>query len=74
MEYSLRLWFGPVLVSVPNHQSPSSTPNQLPHPVPTRLFALKHGATMVWGPEIIDKAMLHAQREVDRTQQKSFTF
>jgi len=34
--------------------------------VPTRLFALKHGATMVWGPEIVDKAMLHAKREVDR--------
>ena len=34
--------------------------------VPTRLFALKHGATMVWGPEIIDKAILHATRDVDR--------
>ncbi|KAF5352592.1 hypothetical protein D9756_006070 [Leucocoprinus leucothites] len=33
--------------------------------LPTRLFALKHGATMVWGPEIVDKAMLHAKREVD---------
>lgn len=35
-------------------------------PVPTRLFALKHGATLVWGPEMVDKAMLHATREVDR--------
>jgi len=34
--------------------------------VPTRLFALKHGATLVWGPEIVDKAILHAKREVDR--------
>ncbi|KAL9716588.1 tRNA-dihydrouridine synthase 2 [Leucoagaricus gongylophorus] len=35
--------------------------------LPTRLFALKYGATMVWGPEIVDKAMLHAKREVDPT-------
>jgi tRNA-dihydrouridine synthase 2 len=35
--------------------------------VPTRLFALKHGAKLVWGPEIIDKAILHAERVVDRT-------
>ncbi|KAF5345189.1 hypothetical protein D9758_009700 [Tetrapyrgos nigripes] len=34
--------------------------------LPTRLFALKHGATLVWGPEIVDKAMLHAERVVDR--------
>lgn len=34
--------------------------------VPTRLFALKHGAKLVWGPEIIDKAILHAERVVDR--------
>ncbi|KDR85540.1 hypothetical protein GALMADRAFT_218636 [Galerina marginata CBS 339.88] len=33
--------------------------------LPTRLFALKHGATLVWGPEIIDKAILHSKREVD---------
>lgn len=35
--------------------------------MPTRLFALKHGAKLVWGPEIVDKAILHARREVDRT-------
>lgn len=34
--------------------------------VPTRLFALKHGAKLVWGPEMVDKAMLHAERVVDR--------
>jgi tRNA-dihydrouridine synthase 2 len=34
--------------------------------VPTRLFALKHGATLVWAPEIVDKAILHSTREVDR--------
>lgn len=34
--------------------------------VPTRLYALKHGATLVWGPEIVDKAILHAERVVDR--------
>ncbi|KAJ7462099.1 hypothetical protein FB451DRAFT_1341142 [Mycena latifolia] len=33
--------------------------------LPTRLFALKHGATLVWGPEIVDKAILHAERAVD---------
>ncbi|KAF7347267.1 tRNA-dihydrouridine synthase 2 [Mycena venus] len=33
--------------------------------LPTRLFALKHGATLVWGPEMVDKAMLHAERAVD---------
>ncbi|KAG5654156.1 hypothetical protein H0H81_006868 [Sphagnurus paluster] len=33
--------------------------------LPTRLFALKHGATMVWGPEMVDKAILHAERVVD---------
>ncbi|KAF5332533.1 hypothetical protein D9611_005125 [Ephemerocybe angulata] len=33
--------------------------------LPTRLFSLKHGATLVWGPEMVDKAMLHAKREVD---------
>ncbi|KAJ6601151.1 hypothetical protein DFH09DRAFT_900423 [Mycena vulgaris] len=35
--------------------------------LPTRLFALKHGATLVWGPEIVDKAILHAERAVDPT-------
>ncbi|PBL00246.1 FMN-linked oxidoreductase [Armillaria gallica] len=33
--------------------------------LPTRLFALKHGATLVWGPETVDKAILHATRNVD---------
>lgn len=35
--------------------------------VPTRLFALKHGAKLVWSPEIVDKAILHTERVVDRT-------
>lgn len=35
--------------------------------VPTRLFALKHGAKLVWSPEIVDKAILHCERKVDRT-------
>ena len=34
--------------------------------VPTRLFSLKYGASLVWGPEIVDKAILHAERAVDR--------
>ncbi|CAK5280789.1 unnamed protein product [Mycena citricolor] len=33
--------------------------------LPTRLFALKHGASLVWGPEIVDKAILVAERVVD---------
>ncbi|OBZ68467.1 tRNA-dihydrouridine(20) synthase [NAD(P)+] [Grifola frondosa] len=33
--------------------------------LPTRLFALKHGAKLVWGPETVDKAILHAERSVD---------
>jgi tRNA-dihydrouridine synthase 2 len=36
------------------------------HLVPTRLVALQYGAKLVWGPEIIDKAILHAVRNVDR--------
>lgn len=27
---------------------------------------MKHGATLVWSPEIVDKAILHAEREVNR--------
>ncbi|KAI0964534.1 hypothetical protein AcW1_001332 [Taiwanofungus camphoratus] len=33
--------------------------------LPTRLFALKHGASLVWGPETVDKAILHTTRIVD---------
>ncbi|KAG6333148.1 hypothetical protein ID866_5944 [Astraeus odoratus] len=33
--------------------------------LPTRLMALKHGAALVWGPEVVDKAILHAERVVD---------
>ncbi|TCD67889.1 hypothetical protein EIP91_011823 [Steccherinum ochraceum] len=33
--------------------------------LPTRLFSLKHGANLVWGPETVDKAILHATRVVD---------
>ena len=33
----------------------------------TRLFALKYGANLVWGPEIVDKAILHAERRVNCT-------
>lgn len=34
--------------------------------MPTRLYALKHGASLVWGPETVDKAVLHTERVVDR--------
>ena len=40
--------------------------------VPTRLFALKHGASLVWGPETVDKAILHAVRVVDRESSSFF--
>jgi len=33
--------------------------------LPTRLLALKYGASLVWGPEMVDKAILHAERVVD---------
>ncbi|KAH9854386.1 FMN-linked oxidoreductase [Lenzites betulinus] len=33
----------------------------------TRLYSLKHGAKLVWGPETVDKAILHSVREVDPT-------
>lgn len=36
------------------------------HLVPTRLYALKHGAKLVWSPEVVDKAILHTERVVDR--------
>ena len=45
----------------------------LMYSVPTRLFALKHGATMVWGPEMVDKAILHTERAVDRMMPFQFT-
>ncbi|KAI0370061.1 FMN-linked oxidoreductase, partial [Pilatotrama ljubarskyi] len=32
--------------------------------VPTRLYALKHGAKLVWGPERVDRAILHTTRVV----------
>ncbi|KAI0756096.1 hypothetical protein C8Q80DRAFT_1126497 [Daedaleopsis nitida] len=34
--------------------------------LPTRLFSLKHGAKLVWGPETVDKAILHTTRVVDQ--------
>lgn len=34
---------------------------------PTRLIALESGANLVWGPEIVDKAIIGSTREVDRT-------
>lgn len=33
--------------------------------MPTRLLALNYGASLVWGPEIVDRAMLHAKRVVN---------
>lgn len=34
--------------------------------LPMRLLALYHGAGLVWTPEIVDKAIIGAQRSVDR--------
>lgn len=67
-------WFGLVPVS-----SESLLPSRrslliiLSLIVPTRLFALKYGASLVWGPEIVDKAILHSERVVDRTS-RPFSF
>ncbi|CAE6440941.1 unnamed protein product [Rhizoctonia solani] len=33
--------------------------------LPTRLLSLKYGATLVWSPEIIDKAIIGSERIVD---------
>ncbi|GAA5865281.1 hypothetical protein JCM3774_004920 [Rhodotorula dairenensis] len=41
--------------------------------LPTRLIALEYGAELVWGPEIVDKAIIGAERKVDpRTGVVSF--
>ena len=58
-------WFDPALVSFEPSRGSSLT--NICTKVPTRLFALKYGASLVWGPEIVDKAILHAERVVDRT-------
>ena len=60
-------WSGLVLVSSkPQLVTPSDLFTLSYFEVPTRLFSLKHGASLVWGPEIVDKAILHAERVVDR--------
>lgn len=33
--------------------------------LPTRLLALEYGANLVWGPEIVDKAIIGSERVVD---------
>ncbi|AMD21456.1 HER177Wp [Eremothecium sinecaudum] len=33
--------------------------------LPTRLLALKHGADLVWGPEIVDKKLIQCRREIN---------
>lgn len=33
--------------------------------LPTRLMALEYGASLVWGPEIVDKAIIGSERTVD---------
>ncbi|KAI7962113.1 hypothetical protein MJO28_000207 [Puccinia striiformis f. sp. tritici] len=35
--------------------------------LPTRLLALEYGANLVWGPEIVDKAIIGSTRIVDET-------
>lgn len=35
--------------------------------MPSRLLALKYGADLVWGPEIVDRAMIDCERIVDST-------
>ncbi|KWU43594.1 FMN-linked oxidoreductase, partial [Rhodotorula sp. JG-1b] len=41
--------------------------------LPVRLVALEYGAELVWGPEIVDKAIIGAERKVDpRTGVVSF--
>lgn len=33
--------------------------------LPTRLISLEHGADLVWGPEIVDRAIIGTQRTVN---------
>lgn len=33
--------------------------------LPTRLLALEYGASLVWSPEVIDRAMMDAERVVE---------
>ncbi|KAK0539259.1 tRNA-dihydrouridine synthase 2 [Tilletia horrida] len=33
--------------------------------LPTRLLSLRYGADLVWGPEIVDRAIMAAERKVD---------
>lgn len=35
--------------------------------MPTRLLSLSHGANLVWGPEIVDRAILDCERAVNPT-------
>lgn len=66
MVYFSHQWLDLVLVRVDSVFAIRSELIQFSITVPTRLMALKHGATLVWGPEMVDKAILHAEREVDR--------
>jgi len=72
MASCLPLWFVLVPVRYLNSLIKAFSFPVLISSVPTRLFALKHGAKLVWGPEMVDKAMLHAERVVDRVY-ASFT-
>ncbi|PKI84298.1 tRNA-dihydrouridine(20) synthase [NAD(P)(+)] [Malassezia vespertilionis] len=35
--------------------------------LPSRLLALEYGADLVWGPEIVDRAIMGTERQVNRT-------
>lgn len=60
-----RLWCGLVPVRFPL-TSDYDVLYELHTLVPTRLFSLKYGASLVWSPEVVDKAILHTERVVDR--------
>lgn len=70
MGYSWPQWCDLVLVSHSTHHR--AVPDRVPLLVPTRLMALKHGASLVWSPEVVDKAILHAERVVDRKSLAKF--
>lgn len=42
--------------------------------LPTRLLSLYYGAGLVWSPEIVDKAIIGAERSVDREYRKAGCF
>ncbi|KDE06606.1 hypothetical protein MVLG_03102 [Microbotryum lychnidis-dioicae p1A1 Lamole] len=55
----------PSVRTVPYHKGLHLAPMVRIGTLPTRLLALDYGAELVWGPEIVDKAIIGSERVVD---------